>query len=151
MFYQTCFISHNVLHWPCLSAINILCFIVTSLNTKRARSGNSEINSISETDIVAIFARVALLGLLQFYRQSQRFLNFCYVFQVVNGLQGVYFFVPFGFHPFIGRSRKQESQSLRMTVSRHPESNQMQLDPVIPHSTNETKNEIPLAKINICA
>ena len=146
--YRNIFFTGPVL---ALSAINTLCFIATSFNIKKARSENAEINSISNVDIVAIFAKVALLmgvtWLIAILPTIIRVSEFWYVFQVVNGLQGVYIFVSFGLHPFIGRRRKLESNSFRKTIARHPHGNQLQSDPVIPHSTVEAKNKIPLAKM----
>ena len=141
--YRIIFFSGPVL---ALSTINTLCFIVTSYNIRRARSDNSEINFISDADIVAIFAKVALLmgvtWLIAILPTIIRVSEVWYVFQVVNGLQGVYIFVSFGLRPFIGRRRTQESSSFKKTVSRLSQGSQLQLGPVTSHTIVETNSAV---------
>ena len=137
--YRNIFFTGPVL---ALTAINTLCFIVTSFNIKKARSDNSEINFMSDADIVAIFAKVALLmGVTWLIAILPTFIGiseFWYIFQIVNGLQGVYIFVSFGLRPFIGRRRKPASNSFKKTISRHSQGNELQLDPVVPQSKVES-------------
>ena len=136
--YRNIFFTGPVL---ALSVINTLCFIITSSNIKKARSDSSKINSISEANIVTIFAKVALLmGVTWFIAILPKIIRvseFWYVFQVVNGLQGVYIFVSFGLRPFISRGKQLESKRLKKTTSRYPQGSQLKSGPVISHSTVE--------------